>query len=283
MLVPGMALLLAGCGLAEAPAFDPKGPIAHEQRQLLFETVLVMLVVVIPVIVMTFAFAWRYRASNTKARYRPDWDGSLAIEAVVWLVPAVIVVVLGFYVWNYTHKLDPYAPIEGAGEPLRVEVVAQDWKWVFLYPDQGIATVNELVFPAGRPLSLSLTSDTVMNSFYIPALGSQIYAMAGMETRLHLLADEPGSFLARNSQYSGAGFSDQDFTAKAVTQQDFDAWVAEARASAESLDQAAYETLARPSIDHPVTRYASYEPGLFDRIMARYMGPGDRDGHMEHD
>jgi cytochrome o ubiquinol oxidase subunit 2 len=219
----------------------------------------------------------RYRATSAKSRYQPYWESS-GLDAIVWLIPAVIIVVLGIYVWNFTHKLDPYKQIDADAEPFVVEVVAQDWKWLFLYPDQGVATVNELVFPSGVPLKLFITSDTVMNSFYVPALGSQIYAMAGMETELNLLAWEPGKFVGRNSQYSGSGFAQQYFDVVSASQDDFDAWLEKVRQSSEALDAASYAELAKPSRKHPVTYYSSYEDGLYDSIVAKYMhAPG-----MEH-
>ena len=190
----------------------------------------------------------------------------------MWAVPAAIFVALATLVWNNTHKLDPYRPLDSSVTPLQVEVVAQDWKWLFIYPEQQIAVVNELVFPSGTPLSLRITSDTVMNSFFIPALGSQIYAMAGMQTRLHLLADEPGRFRGRNMQYSGDGFADQYFEAVATSQEDFDAWVTKVRQAPESLDADVYAALAKPSIKHPVTYYSAVESNLFDGIIAKYMG-----------
>jgi len=266
-------LVLGACGLAEALVLDPKGPVALAERNLMFETLAIMMIVAIPVFFMAFFFAWRYRASNRKARYDPVWASSSAIEVVIWTVPAVMVVVLGGYVWVNAHKLDPFKALDPSVEPLVVEVVAQDWKWLFLYPGQGVASVNELVFPAGVPLSLTITSDTVMNAFYVPALGSQIYAMAGMETHLNLLADAPGAFVGRNSQYSGAGFSQQHFAVVAATQEDFDAWVGKVKTSGGSLDAAAYAALLEPSTAHPVTHYASYESGLFDQIIMRYMSP----------
>ena len=268
----GAALLGSGCDLSHAPILDPKGPIALAERDLLFTAVLLMLVVIIPVFVMTFLFAWRYRSSSRQARYTPDWSYSRGIDAVIWLVPAVIVVALGVLLWRNTHKLDPYKPIDPAAgvASLEVEAVAQDWKWLFIYPQQGIAVVNQLVFPSRTPLSLKITSDTVMNSFFIPALGGQIYAMAGMQTRLHLLADAPGRFVGRNTQYSGAGFSDQQFEAIATSLQDFDAWVAKVKQSPDRLDAAAYRALAAPSKGHPVTYYSAVAPNLFDTIVAKY-------------
>jgi cytochrome o ubiquinol oxidase subunit II len=270
-------LLLAACGLAEAPVLDPKGPVAMAERDLLFETLAIMMIVAVPVFIMAFVFAWRFRANGGKGRYDPSWSSSLGIEVVIWAVPAAIIVVLGGYVWVNAHKLDPFKQIDPDVEPLVVEVVAQDWKWLFLYPDHDIATVNELVFPAGMPLTLNITSDTVMNAFFVPALGSQIYAMAGMETHLNLLADEAGQFVGRNSQYSGDGFSQQSFVVRAVSQADFDAWVETVRGAGETLDEATYETLRAPSIAHPVVHYDGFEDGLFDRIIMRYMSPEGHD------
>jgi len=269
----GMAAFLAlgasGCALSEAPIFDPKGPIALAERDILFRAFAIMMIVVIPVFAMTFWFAWRYRASNTAARYEPNWM-SATVDTITWIVPALIVLSLGAHVWIYTHRLDPYRPLEAAAKPIQVQVVAQDWKWLFLYPEQGIASVNELAFPSGAPLSLKITSDTVMNSFFVPALGGQIYAMAGMQTQLNLRADAPGRFVGRNTQYSGRGFSDQHFAAIAMAPADFDAWVARAKASPVKLDASAYAALAKPSAKHPVTLYSTFEPGLFERIIRRY-------------
>jgi cytochrome o ubiquinol oxidase subunit 2 len=266
----GAVLLSSGCGLSDAPLLDPKGPIALAERDLLFTAVALMLIVIIPVFVLTFWFTWRYRASNSKARYDPDWSYSARIDAVIWLIPTLIVVALGVLVWINTHKLDPFKPLASAVPPLEVEVVAQDWKWLFIYPAQEIAVVNQLVFPSQTPLSLKITSDTVMNSFFIPALGGQIFAMAGMETRLNLLADAPGRFVGQNTQYSGSGFSDQHFEAIAASQEDFDAWVAKVKQSPDRLDAATYRALALPSSKHPVTYYSAVERNLFHKIIARY-------------
>lgn len=266
-LAPVAPVLLAGCGLAEAPILNPGGPIALAERDILFRAFLIMMVVAVPVFVMTLAFAWRYRAGG-RGRYQPDWD-SRRVDTITWLVPAIIVLIVGVHVWIFTHRLDPYRPLAASAPPLEVQVVAQDWKWLFLYPEQGIASVNELAFPSSRPLALTITSDTVMNAFFVPALGGQIYAMAGMRTRLHLAADAPGRFAGRNTQYSGDGFADQQFAAVAMTDADFDAWVARARRAPE-LDRAGYEALVRPSIAEPVRYYAHADPGLFDAIIGKY-------------
>lgn len=271
-------LLIAGCGLNSAPVLHPKGPIALAERDLLFTALGFMMIVVIPVWILAALFAWRYRAGG-RGKYTPDWSYSVGIDAVIWLVPAAIIVVLGYLVWTTTHRLDPYLRLDESEQPIRVQVVAQDWKWLFLYPQYGVASVNELAFPASRPLSLSITSDTVMNSFMVPALGGQIYAMAGMTTRLNLLADAPGEFAGRNTQYSGDGFSDQHFVARGLSDEDFDDWVEIARQSPKTLDSVAYTMLAAPSVAHPVEYFSGFEPDLFGTILQKYAaGPHQNHG-----
>ena len=264
----GAALLTGACD--RAVILNPKGPIADAQRGLLIDAFSVMLIVVVPVIVMAILFAWRYRASNRDATYAPTWAYSARIDAVVWLVPALIVIAVGVLVWRSTHKLDPYREIVSDVPPLDIQVVAQDWKWLFIYPEQGIAVVNQMAIPAGRPISLRITSDTVMNSFYVPALAGQIYAMAGMQTRLQMLADAPGKFVGRNTQYSGGGFSDQFFEVVASSPADFDAWVAKTKQAPAKLDAAAYAKLAEKSRLVPIAYFSGVEPRLFDSIIARY-------------
>jgi cytochrome o ubiquinol oxidase subunit 2 len=261
--------LLAG-GCDRAVILNPKGPIADAERGLLIDAFSVMMLVIVPVIVMAFLFAWRYRSSNRSARYAPTWAYSARVDAVVWLAPALIVIAVGVLVWRSTHRLDPYREIASNTPPLDVQVVAQDWKWLFIYPEQGIAVVNQMAIPAGRPISLRITSDTVMNSFYVPALAGQIYAMAGMQTRLQMLADAPGRFVGRNTQYSGGGFSDQHFEVLAMTAADFDAWVAKAKQSSDKLDTATYAKLVEKSRRNPVAYYSAIEPKLFDSVIAKY-------------
>lgn len=259
-----------GCNLIRAPLLYPAGPVALAERDLLFTAFFIMLIVVVPVFIMLFLFAWRYRASGGKGRYTPAWSYSARVDAVIWLVPAIIVATLGYLLWNETHKLDPYRQIDPGTDALEVQVVAQNWKWLFIYPEQKIAAVNELAFPSGRPLSLKITSDTVMNSFFIPALGGQIYAMAGMQTRLNLLAYRPGCFRGRNMQYSGDGFPEQYFNAIALPAADFDAWVARVRHSPATLTPATYRKLAAPSIGHPVSYYSGVTPKLFESVISKY-------------
>ena len=275
-VLAGLALLVGGCD--RLVVLNPKGPIASAERGLMIDAFTVMMIVVIPVIVMALLFAARYRSGH-KRPYEPDWDYSPKIDAIVWLIPALIVIAVAVLVWRSTHKLDPYRPIASDKPPLDVQVVAQDWKWLFIYPEQGVASVNQLVIPVGRPVSLRITSDTVMNSFYVPALAGQIYAMAGMQTRLQLLADTTGKFVGRNSQYSGGGFSDQFFEVVATSPADFDAWVARARQAPGKLDAAAYAKLAERSRLNPITLYSGVEPRLFESIIEKYTGPA---GHAHH-
>jgi cytochrome o ubiquinol oxidase subunit 2 len=275
-LAIGAALLCGGCSVIDGPVLDPKGPIALAERNLLFDAVAIMMIVIIPVFIMAALFTWRYRGTNRRARYTPNLAYYWPAEILVWSVPAAIIVWLGLHLWQDTYKLDPYKAIDRSVEPLKVHVIAQDWKWLFVYPEQDIAVVNELAMPVNRPLSLKITSDTVMNSLVIPALGGQIYAMAGMQTRLNLLADKPGTFWGRNVQYSGMGFANQQFQTIATSQEEFDAWVDKAKHSSDTLDAETYEKLAKPSQKVPVTYYSGVEPGLFDKIIAKYRH-GDRD------
>jgi cytochrome o ubiquinol oxidase subunit 2 len=263
-----IAAFLESC--SNMPLLDPKGPIGDSERFVIIAAFLLMLIVVIPVFVMVFWFPRRYRASNPNATYRPKWSYSTKIDLAMWLVPLIIVTALGILSWRATHRLDPYKPLESAIEPMHIEVISLDWKWLFIYPDQDIAVVNQLVFPAGVPLSFRLTSDTVLTSFFIPQLGSQIYAMAGRQSRLHLLADEPGTYAGHNQQFSGRGYADMHFKAMAVSRKQFDAWVQNTRESPDKLDLDRYEELEKPDVDTPVTHFSSVKPGLFDQVIHKY-------------
>src|SRR5499427_2812578 len=265
-----LALALVGVtalGGCSGGILDPKGPIASAERLLLINSTAIMLVVMIPVIVATLAFAWWYRSSNTRASRGTDESYEQRIEFVTWSIPALTVILLGGVIWISSHQLDPPAPIPGESAPLRVDVVALDWKWLFIYPDQGVAAVNQLVIPAGTPVNFRLTSATVMNSFFIPQLGSQIYAMGGMTTHLNLLADAPGEYPGLSAMFSGDGFSDMHFIAKAVSAGDFNAWIGQVRGGGTALDDAAYAELAKPSIAVPPTTYRSVGPNFFERII----------------
>ncbi|WP_022980210.1 ubiquinol oxidase subunit II [Ideonella sp. B508-1] len=264
-----LATLLSGC---KGGILDPKGPIGADEKSLILTATFLMLLVVVPVILMTLVFAWKYRASNTAAVYTPKWAHSTKIEVVVWTIPVIIVIGLAILAWETTHKLDPYRPLDSAKAPIKVDVVALNWKWLFIYPDLGIATVNQLAFPKDTPVNFRITSDVAMNSFFIPQLGGQIYAMAGMETKLHLLASEAGSYDGMSSNYSGAGFSGMKFKAIATeTPEDFQAWVAKVKAQAKPLDAQAYLALAQPSENNPPAYFTAAEPRLFDAVMHKYM------------
>jgi cytochrome o ubiquinol oxidase subunit 2 len=254
--------------------FDPKGPIGDSERFVIVTAFALMLIVVIPAIVMTFWFSRRYRASNTEATYTPKWSSSIKIDLVVWLMPVAIVTALGFLAWTRTHRLDPYKPIDTDVKPILIEAVSLDWKWLFIYPDHHIASINQLVFPAKVPLSFRITSDTVLTSFFIPQLGSQIYAMAGRQTQLHLMADDPGTYEGHNQQFSGPGYSDMHFEAIATSQEQFEAWVQKTKQSSDNLDLARFEELEKPSVDCPVMYFSSVKPDLFKHIINKFKSNG---------
>ena len=276
----GLVLLLSGC---KTPiVLDPKGMIGEQEKELIIDAILLMLIVVIPVIIMTFVFAWKFRASNTKAHYAPNWHHSNAIEAIIWGIPIIIILVLGTITWRTTHSLDPYKPIDAPDKPLVIEVVALDWKWLFIYPEQNIASVNLVEFPVNVPVQFKLTADAPMNAFQIPQLGTQIYAMAGMQTQVHLIADTPGDYFGRAVNYSGRGFSGMQFTARVGSKDDFNAWVNSVKQGNDALSADAYKQLAQPSEENPVTTYSSVQPHLFKNIIMKFMMPGMDDLSVDH-
>jgi len=269
-------------GLPISGVLDPQGPIGHAERLILIDATAIMLSVVIPVILATLAFAWWFRAGNRKAVYRPDWVYSGQLEFIVWSIPALVVLFLGGIGWLGSHALDPWKAIESKVPPIEVEVVSLDWKWLFIYPEQGIASVNMLVVPAGVPVHFRLTSATVMNSFFVPQLGSQIYTMAGMVTQLNLQADRPGTYPGMSAQFSGDGFSDMRFDAKAVPQAEFADWVAAAQHEGPSLDAAGYAALALPSQAVIPQSYRGVSKGLFDKIVDMAAPGGAQAGVVSH-
>lgn len=272
-------LFLSGCKLT---VLDPKGPIGADEKNLILISTGLMLIVVVPVILLTLIFAYWYRASNDRAKYLPKWAHSNRIEAVVWIVPIVIILVLGSLAWTTTHRLDPYRPLAPREKTLMIDVVALDWKWLFVYPDQRIATVNEVAFPVNTPVEFHVTSDAVMNSFFIPGLAGQIYAMAGMQTKLGVIASEAGSFDGISANYSGAGFSGMKFKALAMPEQDYLAWVAGVKAKGGPLDGPSYAALARPSMSNPAAYYSPADPGLFQGLIDKYMGASSPAGEHAH-
>jgi cytochrome o ubiquinol oxidase subunit 2 len=262
-------LLLSGCNWA---VMDPKGTIGMSEKSLLITSVILMLLIVVPVIALTLWTAWHFRATNTRATYRPDFAHSLPIEITVWVIPCIIIVALGVITWTSTHSLDPYRRIASSEPPVKVEVVALDWKWLFIYPDLKIATVNQLAMPVGTPVDFTITSDTVMNSFFIPQLGSQIYAMAGMQTRLHLVASHPGTYRGLSANFSGDGFSGMTFDAIATDRAGFDAWVNKVRASGAVLDAPAFAKLQVASQDVPPAYFGTVKGDIFHNEVSSFMG-----------
>jgi len=274
-LPPLVSLLLTSFYLTscKVAVFDTKGPIAEQQKDLIFTSVWLMLIVVIPVIILTLFFAYKYRESNKSAKYTPDYDQNHTIEVIWWTVPIIIVTILAVITWNSSHSLDPYKPLESKEKPIEIQVVALDWKWLFIYPEQGIASVNFIQFPVNIPINFKITAQAPMNSFWIPQLAGQIYAMEGMQTLLHLSADHPGSYEGLSSNFSGVGFNGMKFIAKATTQSEFDGWVESVKKGSERLSKERYDQLAKPSSDEKVQTFSSVEEGLFMAIMMRYMMP----------
>ena len=276
LLPVGLLALLSGCNMI---VLDPKGQVGLAQRDLLYICVGLMLLVVIPVIIATLVFAWKYREANTRAEYLPDWAHSNKIEVFVWGVPIAIILVLATLTWYSSHSLDPYKPLVSDKKPIRVQVVSMDWKWLFIYPEEGIASINELAFPVNTPVSFEITSDTVMNAFFIPQLGSMIYAMSGMRTELNLDAHEIGDYHGLSANYSGNGFSKMSFTAKAVNDNDYQAWLAKAKAAPLQLTDEQYSNLSllRNLKKADVTYFSSVTPNLFTRVQHKYASPNAKD------
>ncbi len=272
-----VALLpLASC----SEVMDPAGPIGRGEKLILLDSLAIMLCIVVPTILATLAFAWWFRASNSKAVYRPDFAYSGRVEVVVWAIPLLVIMFLGGITWIGSHDLDPYKPLESpaqagvpAAAPIDVQVVSLDWKWLFVYPAQGVAAVNHLVIPAGVPVHFHITSASVMNAFFVPRLGSMIYSMNGMSTQLFLKSDRPGRYMGLSSHYSGDGFSDMRFVVDAVPAAQFAGWVAKARAAGPVLDRAGYDQLARQSQHVPSYSYRAVMPHLYDDIVQQKIPP----------
>ena len=269
LLVILLPFVLSGC---EFKLFDPKGPIAQEQMTLTIVTTLVMLIVVIPVTIMGVWFPYRYRKNNTTQEYTPDWEHSNKIEAVVWTIPIIIIIILGTLTYLSSHSLDPRRPIESDKPTMVIQVVAMDWKWLFIYPEHEIATVNEIAIPVDTPVEFLITSDTVMNSFFIPNLGSMIYAMSGMENRLHLMASEEGVFPGYSANYSGFGFSGMKFSTLATSDEEFEQWLDKVKASNNPLDDQELSRLRIKSKDVQPIHYSSVNPLLFSDIIEKFTG-----------
>ncbi len=270
------AIVSAGTQFASAgtvAVLDPKGSIALQERDLIVTAIFLMLIVVIPVFILLFVLAWKYRAGNKKAKYAPDLDHNLAAALFWWAFPSAIILVLAVITWKSTRALDPFKPLTADVKPITIQVVALQWKWLFIYPEQNIATVNFIQFPERTPINFELTAEAPMNSFWIPQLGGQIYAMPGMSTQLHLIALETGEFRGSSAEISGRGFSGMKFIAKASSQADFDEWVRSVQQSSTTLSLDAYSSLANPSENDPVAFYASADKDLYNSVIMKFMAP----------
>ncbi|MGC3872477.1 COX aromatic rich motif-containing protein [Halomonas sp. GXIMD04776] len=285
-LLIAISLLLTSCGINEHGFLAPAGPIAQSQREHFFFIIGWTLVVIVPLFVALPIVLWKYRLGKTSSAYRPDWASSWILEVLIWGIPFIVVGVLSWQLWHLSHELDPYKPIQSDKPALDIQVVSLDWKWLFIYPNQGVAAVDELVLPVDRPVRFRLTSDTVMQSFMIPRLGSQIYTMPGMVTELNLLADHIGNYRGMNTQYNGEGFSKQKFTARVMEPSAFDEWVQRMQQSRPPLDWTAYEQLAKRSVlSSPIT-FGAVPEKLFDRVVSKFKGavnPGSVSARPTHE
>lgn len=266
----GFTIFLSSCKLA---LLDPKGMIAASEKELMIDATVLMLIVVIPVILITFWFSWRYRASNKKATYRPNDHHSTAIEVVCWTIPIIIIAILGTMTWISSHKLDPYKKLNIPGKPLIVQAVALNWKWLFIYPNKKIATINYVQIPVDRQVQFQITSDAPMNSFAIPRLAGQIYAMGGMRTRLHLVGNEIGVYRGLSTNFSGGGFADMHFKVHVTSEKDFDAWVHKTQRAPKKLTIAEYSKLMHNSTNNPVQFFSHVTDGLFNKVIGKYLKP----------
>lgn len=265
-----LAFLLRGSNIA---VLNPKGEIAEKQRDLINIATWLMMIVMIPVFILTVVFAWKYREKNTKAKYSPDWHQSLLAESIWWGIPGIIILILGIITWKSCRELDPFKPLQVSTKPIAIQVVALQWKWLFIYPEYKIATVNFIQFPEKTPLNFEITSDAPMNSFWIPQLGGQIYAMPGMRTKIHLIANETGSFKGLSANLSGRGFAGMKFTANASSQADFDRWMQSVKQSPNLLTLEEYNRLVEPSENSPQKFYLLQDETLYDQIIMKYMMP----------
>jgi cytochrome o ubiquinol oxidase subunit 2 len=262
----------------DIPVLDTHGTIANQQRDLILLTFGLGLLVVVPVLFMLFAIAWRYRAGNTKAKYEPEFDGHLGLEALWWGIPFLIIIVLAIITHVSTHALDPYKPLESNVEPIKVQVVSLEWKWLFIYPDKGVATLNYLNIPEDTPIDLTITSDAPMNSFWVPALAGQVYSMSGMSTKLHMMADTVGSYNGTSANISGEGFAHMRFKVNSMTNADFSKWVIASADSKNALSNESYAKLVKPSKDDGEITYRLTNNDLYNEIVMKYMSP-EAEGH----
>lgn len=293
-IVVGVTLLLKGINI---DVLNPRGEIAIKERDLIVFTLLLSLVIVVPVFVMLVVFSLRYREGNKKATYRPNWDGNKYLEFIWWGIPCIFIFILSVVTWQSSHDLDPYKDINSSVKPINVQVVSLQWKWLFIYPDLGVASVNELNFPEKTPVNFTITSDAPMNSFWIPSLGGQVYAMSGMSTELRLIADSTGEYRGSSANLSGRGFADMKFMANSRTQADFDEWTKTTSVLPTKLNMTSYAQLTKQSTQEEPLFYALEDHNLYDKIVMKYMAPAHQhnadkaeteepmntsDAHMDH-
>jgi cytochrome o ubiquinol oxidase subunit 2 len=286
-LIAVIAMMVIASSGASMPVIDTRGVVGNAQRDTLYIAVLVMLIIVIPVFFLVAFISWRYRdTAKRKAAYKPEWANNTWLEIIWWGVPVIIIAILSVITWQTSHSLDPYRPLVSQKEPVQVQVVSLQWKWLFIYPDEGIATVGEMAMPLNTPVEFTITSDAPMNSFWIPQLGGQIYAMSGMSTKLHLDANEAGDYRGVSANLSGEGHADMTFTAKARGESEYRAWLAKVKESDKVLDNAAYEKLRLPSRVSDVHHYTLATPDLYESIVERYSGShmmgGSQNAHEGH-
>lgn len=273
LFLASFALLAMYISKHEIAVLNSKGWVGSKESDLIITSSLIMLIVVIPVFVMTLIFAWKYRENNTKSKHMPDWEHSYLAECCWWGGPLIIIIILAVMTWKSSHELNPSKPLQSDKKPLHIQVIALQWKWLFLYPELGIATINFVQFPEKIPINFEITSDAPMNSFWIPQLGGQIYAMPAMRSKLHLIADEIGDFRGVSANISGVGFSRMTFTARSSLPEDFANWVKSVRSSSKELTWDEYEQLLNPTTDNPLTTYLLPQNDLFDRVIMKYMTP----------
>ena len=281
-LVAGSSLLLSGY---EGGILNPQGPVGAAEKTILFNSLAIMLAIIVPTSILTVFFAWWFRESNTKAKFRPTFVYSGGIELVVWGIPTLVIIFLGGIIWIGTHQLDPKRSLEGSRKPVEVQVVSLDWKWLFIYPEEGVATINQLVVPAATPVHFQLTSASVMNAFFVPQLGSMIYTMFGMVTQLNLQADRKGDYYGRSSMFSGDGFPAMQFNLRAVSDSDYAGWLQDTKKAGSILDRDSYDTLLKEQNNMPPAGYGAVDPNLFSAISTGAIAPqpGPSTGHPSPD
>jgi cytochrome o ubiquinol oxidase subunit II len=252
---------------------SPKGTIAQEQKELLAFASILSLTIIVPVFALTFWIVWKYRAGNKKSKYRPDFNNSRVLEGLWWGVPLILITILSVITWKSSHALDPFKPLESDVKPVKIQVVSMNWKWLFIYPEENIATVNYVKFPVDTPVNFEITGDSAMNSFWIPELAGQIYAMPGMSTQLHIEASQICECRGSSANISGQGFADMNFVASAQSEDEYKAWVKKVQKSPRRLGVIQYKQLAQPSRNHHVELYGSVREGIYNDVIRKYIEP----------